>query len=633
MRKENRIAYAAALLLLAGLLPPVFSGCGKTPLVEPDSKVSVPLYLSVGEVREGLSTKMQDRIVQNDDPRTFRGIQNFYVVPFTIPEEGGSSVLREHVRKDDECLIENVQIRSASLPYEFGGTSATRGYYTAHAFVANHSNAVLAYGQATEESSETVPLGSMAFKRRNGSIIPNNNVTHRNGTVRADALSFDLESCLYNTQGAYDTWKLNNQLMLNAIAGVELQSGAKFREPSTYNNDLSLSAAFRAFTYEIFSTAGEAALLTALYNACHDIPAGADATAKLLAAEVCTVMEGYTTGTNPMLKMTASGGQTVVTLMHDPYTEFNLPNGAVAWQWGEWLVGQNGSGFGSPGKSEGVNLADPEDYCFPPALWYYVNSPLMGSTQGNMQSQFEDRTHYPTWSDIVSAKVGTQDCYTRGITLDCDAALIRDPLQYAVGLLKLQLAGPYTPGALYLEDRNGNQIPISGKPFPLTGIIIGGQRTQNFDFTASTADMRFLYDVDMNDANGEPMAWISTDVPCGPVYTLSLPTREHEDIQFALEFRNDSGVAFSGARGAIVLPGSTFYLIGHMLYNSGTADAQAVRPPAVFVKDCITTLTVRFEALASAYTILPELTSPDLQMGVSVRLSWDAVTPFSYELQ
>ena len=57
------------------------------------------------------------------------------------------------------------------------------------------------------------------------------------------------------------------------------------------------------------------------------------------------------------------------------------------------------------------------------------------------------------------------------------------------------------------------------------------------------------------------------------------------------------------------------------------------KPLGVFVKDRITTLSVKFKALSAAYAFLPEMATQDLQMGVTARLNWDVVTPYSSELQ
>jgi hypothetical protein len=413
MRKTHHIA--VSLALLASILPPVLSGCGKQG-PDRDERLSIPVLLSVGELSGGLSTKMTDGIVQNDDPRTFRGIQTFYIVPFSIPKEAAGDALREFVRATDPCLQENIQLSGNLQRYDFEGADATKGFYSGGSFVPDKTNTVLAYGQATEEYSDTAPLGSIAFKRRHGVIRPSDPVVIRTGTVPASDLAFDLEPFLYNTQANFDAWKAAHLSMLNAIAAAAAGT-AIFKEPATYENDVTLAAAFRAFSGEgkVFSSGDVPALLTRLYRTCSTMPSNAKDAAKQVAVAVCATIDGYMAGAAPLLARTGgSAGTSIISMVRPADVAFGLPEGAVALQWGEIRIGLTGSGFGFPDKAEGVNLAPTQSYCYPPALWYFVNSPLMGNPLGGMQDQFEDRTRYPQWKDIVDAKAGSTSYYTRG---------------------------------------------------------------------------------------------------------------------------------------------------------------------------------------------------------------------------
>ena len=621
MRKELHIV--VSLALLACLLPPILTGCGKDSLAV-DGKLSIPVFLSVGDLPTGVETKMTDQIVQNDDPQTFRGIHNFHVIPFNISHE--------FVEGQDQCFEENIQMADKLNTYSLTGSDASWGYYSGGSYVKNLTNSVLMYGEAAALSSETIQLGTVAYKQRYGVIVPNEAVTNRtNGIKKAEVLAFDLEPIL-SDQDKFSTWRSNHLAMLNAIANATSGTGT-FKDPATYGDDATLSAAFRTFSGEgqVFSSANLPVLLTNLYRLCFSMPSTAKTAAVDVANKIRTVIESYATATSPLLSISGSGQDASVSLVQPVNAVFGLPEGTVAFQWGKLLVGTSGSGFGSPDKSEGVNIV-PDKYCFPPALWYYVNSPLLGSSTSGTEDRF--RTN-PTWADIVNAKdkIEGTPIYTRGVVLDTKAALVRDPLQYAVGMLSLKLNGPSPSTATELADNKGKKISIEDTNFPLTGIIIGGQRTQNFDFTASNGDIRFIYDADVNDSFGTAKSWLSFNETCKPVYTLTFPTRKEEDVYFALEFCNESGESFTGARNCTILPGSKFYLIGKMEYSKGTTSNGASAPDAVFVKDHITTLTVSFEALAGAYSVLPELATRDLQIGVKAKLDWDVVTPYSHVLQ
>jgi len=629
MRKELHII--VPLALMACLLSPVLTGCGKDSLAV-NEKISIPVFLSVNDVSEGVGTKMLDKVVQTDNPQTFRGIQNFYVIPFSIAKETSSNYVREVVYPDDPAFKENIQLSSKLGLYDFTGTGPAKGYYSGGSFINTFTNAVLVYAEAKDESSATLKPGTVAFKQRNGVIVPNEAVTNRSDGTKASAFAFDLEPMLsgdHNSQ--FNTWKTAHLDMLNAIAGAT-SGTATFKEPSTYGNDATLSAAFRAFSGEgrVFSSADLSIILTNLYRICSTMPSGATTLAKAVAHQICIVMDGYKTGDNPLLVIAGTGADTFVSMTQPANDFFGLPEGAVVFQWGEMQTGLSGSGFGSPDKTEGVNLAPLTDYCFPPALWYYSNGPLLGSSVGGQEDQFKNST---TWSEIVNATSAGTAVYTRGIVLESKAALVRDPLQYAVSMLALKLNGPYPADTRELSDKNGKKISIMEQEFPLTGIIFGGQRKQNFDFTASDADMRFVYDAEVYDeTDNTPKGWISSDWPSKTIYTLAFTTREKEDIYFALEFTNNSGESFTGTQDRAILPGSKFYLIGKMDYSNLPAEQKA-KQASVFAKDHITTLTVQFESLAGAYSVLPELATPDLQLGVSAKLTWDALTPNSAELQ
>lgn len=619
------------LALLACLLPPVLTGCGKGSLAV-DEKISIPVFLSVNDISEGVGTKMLDRVVQTDNPQTFRGIQKFYVIPFSIAKETSSNYVREVVYPDDPAFKENIQLSSKLSQYDFTGAGPAKGYYSGGSFINTFTNAVLVYAEAKDESSATLKPGTVAFKQRNGVIVPNEAVTNRSDGTKASAFAFDLEPMLsgdHNNQ--FNTWKTAHLNMLNAIAGAT-SGTATFKEPSTYGNDATLSAAFRAFSGEgeVFTSADLPVRLTTLYRTCSAMPAGAKDAAKNVASAICAKIDSYTTGTSPLLSRQDSAEGAVISLTQAVNTYFGLPEGAVAFQWGDILVGTSGSsGFASPDRSEGVNLAALQDYCYPPALWYYVNGPLLGSSVGGQEDQFKNSS---AWSDIVNATSAGTAVYTRGIVLESRAALVRDPLQYAVALLKLKLDGPSPATLTELPDKVGKKISIKDDNFPLTGIVIGGQRTQNFEFTAVGDAMRFIYDIDVVDNSGAPKGRISYNWACDPIYSLAFQTRNGEDIYFALEFRNGSGESFTGVRGCTILPGSKFYLIGKMAY-SDLPPEQKAKQASVFAKDHISTLTVQFEALAGAYSVLPELATPDLQLGVSAKLTWDALTPNSAELQ
>lgn len=609
MKRGNLVILTA---LVAFLLSPVFTGCGKDVLPE-NERVSVSFSLPVGQAAGGVATKMSGDVVQNDNPKTFRGIQQLYVLPFKIEAE--NNVIREIVYASDAPEeLRAMPYYTSLMDFKDNQDKTIKGYIFDGVVMNRGVNTVLVYGLAAEKASETMAPGSVPYKQHFGSLV----LTAPSKVAKAGDIQFNLEPFLsiQNQKDAFSQWKSDNIALLNEVANASVTIGDKtysFKTPSSYNS-ATLESVLNAFTSEGVVFPGSNAMIgqkmTALYKSCKNLSQNATGAVKELAGQICTIIEGRT----DLLEIADSG---TVTRKVAEDEVFGLPDGVVTVRWGVKL--SDGSlGFDSPDKPEGVNVTAVADFCYPPSLWYYVNSPLLSSSDDTAKDLFENNGK---WSEIISKGNG----WVRGVTNVTRMAAVRDALQYGVALLCLNIK---KAAATSLKDNKDKDVSIDNDSFPLTGVIIGGQRTQTFDFTVlddPDNDMRFIYDADVNDKDGNAQAWISSTTDNSPVFTLALPTRQAEDINFALEFRNDSGVSFVGARECTILPGSKFYLIGTMKYDEGTTSGSE-KPAGVFVKDCYTTLNVSFEALASSYSILPDLNAADLQFGVNAKLTWDALT-------
>ena len=622
MKTGTRIFIPA---LIACLLPPVFTGCQEKDNLRPDERVTVSFSMPVGQTIGGLSTKMSGEVVQNDLSQTsFRGIQELYVLPFIIQKQGTNGEnWREEVWSTDEYGDIRTMPGYNSLKDYLGDNGQTiKGYIFDRIVMNRDVNTVLVYGQATETSSNATPSGSVTYKQHYGSLVP----THLMDVNVAGSIRFDLEPFLNGSdqKQAFAAWKAANLGLLNEVADASVTIEGQtysFKTPSSYNN-APLEAALNAFTSDGAVFPGSNAMiglkLTALYKTCTTLSTTADTEpVRKLAAQVCTIIDDKT----ELLEV--NNGTVTRKVATDEV--FGLPDGVVTMRWG-FTLSDGSLGFESPDKPEGVNVTAVDAFCFPPALWYYVNCPLLSNSEDNAKDLFVADTK---WSDILKSDKG----WIRGITNVTRVAAVRDQMQYAVALLRLDIS---KTASTTLKDNAevAVNVPVDNDNFPLTGIIFGGQRTQAYDFTVwddPDNDMRFIYDADMNDQNGAAQAWISSTTASKPVFTLALSTRTTEDVNFALEFRNDSDTAFTGVHGCTILPGSKFYLIGTMEYSKGTTSG--TRPPSVFVKDHYTTLNVSFDALASSYAILPDLRQADLQLGVNTKLTWDALSSTSVPIK
>lgn len=278
-----------------------------------------------------------------------------------------------------------------------------------------------------------------------------------------------------------------------------------------------------------------------------------------------------------------------------------LPDGAAALRW-------TSNGFTVRTATTTLdNINGIVRYTYPAELWYFTDSPIRTS-----DSQVEKTTYAArTWSDLLDYS------YQGGATVrgNTRSVAVEEPLQYGVGRLKLTLAK--VTGVL--NDANGETVSyLTASELPLRGVIIGGQHTVGFDFKPkgeqSDVDGRFIYDsvVGEAEANGDYT-----------VSTLVLQSYDGEKVPIVLEFENKIGHQFAGQDG-IVYPNTKFYLLAQVDPADHGDGEYANR---VFTKDFTTTMTMKVNSLAKAYSCLPDLLAPRLEIGVEVTTQWIQSTP------
>lgn len=145
---------------------------------------------------------------------------------------------------------------------------------------------------------------------------------------------------------------------------------------------------------------------------------------------------------------------------------------------------------------------------------------------------------------------------------------------------------------------------------PLTGIIVGDQKDVDFRFMPGTGPSRYIYDNVIDGA-----LKIGSTAPY--TQTLVLETAAGSPVHIALEFRNTTGYTLHCQQGDI-LPRCKFYM-------AGVLDAPS--EGSVFSKDHKTSVTVRINTLDSAYTTVPDLHSPQLEIGLVAEMKWNQITP------
>ena len=108
--------------------------------------------------------------------------------------------------------------------------------------------------------------------------------------------------------------------------------------------------------------------------------------------------------------------------------------------------------------------------------------------------------------------------------------------------------------------------------------------------------------------------------------TLLLESAKNGEVHFALEFRNNTGYTRQCQQGEI-LPRCKFYVAGVLEAPSGSSKFSSV-----FSKDHRTSVKVKITSLESAYTTVPDLHSPQLEIGLVAEMKWSQITPQSLVL-
>ena len=294
---------------------------------------------------------------------------------------------------------------------------------------------------------------------------------------------------------------------------------------------------------------------------------------------------------DPVLKACLSNGYPSAA------TSLGLPDGAAALRW-------TGTEFSvRTTKTTLDNINGINRYTYPAELWYYVDSPIRTSNIRLDKTFYQDKNN---WNSILNTFFGG-----KSITASTKAVAVEQPLQYGVGRMQLTLK---TITGTLKDSKDQVVENTSAANLPLTAVITGGQHTVGFDFKPmepeSDVDARFIYD---------PIVGTS-----GTVNTLVLQTYDGEKVPVVLEFENKTGNKFHGKDG-IIYPNTKFYLIG--LVDPADGDGDDDLKARVFTQDHTTTMTMKVTSLANAYSCMPDLLSPRLELGVQVVTQWIYSTP------
>ena len=324
----------------------------------------------------------------------------------------------------------------------------------------------------------------------------------------------------------------------------------------------------------------------------------------------------------------------------------------------------------SVGSSDNIQVALSK-INYPAELVYFDNSPIITS------NVYKKATDYPVttagWdATSTTGTVKTFDSdWTRNstITPSTRAVAMQNNVNYGVALLESDVklaSNTMTDNMKAITGSTANQsidVSTTDNALRVTGLLIGGQPAHvEWDMTHTHSNSttsgwnenndfdHVIYDKDVSASLGE--AALTTSATTNKNYTVVLDnytadTNGQKNVKIALEIKNGK-TPFYGKYN-LIPANSTFYLVGELdlsktdeTYTPNTdrtAEDSKYRitqesTKRVFVQDykTVAKITISSDALADAYSTIPDLTTSQVVFGLSVDLNWEPGITFSVEM-
>ncbi len=530
--------------------------------------------------------RMPGTTVQVNGMSEFNGLTGITLLPFAKSEE---AIIASDVR--------------------LGGANITLDDLT-KAEIASKNN------QAKLYNDVSIPLTTSSFlfyakSAAAGDLFDVGSLKPTPATLDADpsGISFDLEQIMPSATTEYTTGHDALIAYLNAVANAEA-GGVKWCDvpASGTGADAGMAALFATFsTMHGLSSFEVSRVLTDLYRSLKPLR-----TTNALADAVMDAIDTHT-------GVTMTGTNTDSVSLSGDLAGFpencKLPSGSVDIKW----VGESTDAF-----QDGLysNMAALDKYVYPAQLWYYVNS-FIKTSNSSKKTVYDNTTN--AWGDVLAAHEGPLSVNSR-----TRAVAIKDPIQYAVGRLDVGVktaASPLKDNSNLVEPEAVDvAVPAAG--FPITGILVGGQKQVKFDFTTNTTATEYtIYDKNMSYAT---MAATTSDMLVAHYnHTLVLETAASTVVRIAVEMENNTGKDFYGVGNQLIPNGGKFYVVAQLDPSTQLSSATEKK---VFKQDYTTTATLTLKNLKNAYNTIPDLRTPELELGFSVNLEWRTGDTYDVDL-
>lgn len=623
----NRLRSIWFFCLLTILLSAGLVSCEREDVLDGKEQLGdheVCLAMRVGSVSQ---TKANVSVIEEMKPTgaSFRGLDNVFVIPFSgnavnpgsvplslaleLPGFEPEGVYNAHLYQMHQAIPKGTQM---VLAYGKGLTQAqntevkTKQVYGSLEVNVSGATAgdlrfspVPMYASTTDTPQEALTIANTLTRIVNGSSYKITAYYGNGGASKEITVDWSGDLRDSNLSDCYQQMTAEGRLLPGSGSGVSVLLTSLYRALNLESIDeVQYKLEIDGVTYDARNGEGDPLLYKDIFNG--------------LRKEILDKMEALSKGVDPVLDINATD-KTVA--FHDGsvqgYPEnLGLPSGAATVRWSP-------TGYVVPLQNGLDGIAALSDYCFPPALYYRANTAIKTS---NDELDANIINHSSDWPLILSTyyKSGAK------VTNLTASMALEDPLNFAVGMLSATIQA----GNEDLLDNNYHtQVHLTNTLFPLTGIIIGRQYPQYFDFTpvydsqASPEPRQYyLYD---NQISGVSL----TSAKSSEFRTLALQTPQEKSVYVCLEFlNNSSSTTFYGIDEGRIMPGHHFYLVGLLEVPS---DSQF---RSVFIQDHITSVNFVIKSLENAYSAIPDMGIPQLSIGVLAQLNWQMATPIELPL-
>ena len=601
----------------------LLTGCKDSVYVEPTPvdpslrhMVITQLSLSFSGAKD-MPTRMSSEMVQAD--RQFRGMQNVSLYPYKINSEGFNASEPVQLGTVLETGPKIQLPGNGDMPEKDNADNAISSAANISQFYNNiripeGTNAFLFYGEAAAPTD--------ADPKEYGSIKPTGLVDE---IADVSTVRFELNQ-IYETETSY-TKAQDLAAFLTAVINTS---------EWVASSDADLIALRDEMTKNIAgSSANVLALVQDLYTTLNNRKYQDGGTKEAVADKILDQIAEKTVANVGVLSFKDEDNDGEPDLDGYP-SEKSLPDGAAYLKW-------NGSAFNAITEAEAISSNfDPDkviytvsltSFAHPASLWYYANSPVAVTPNRNVSEIYEAATpgKWTSWLKFLQ----DYDAFgykTNGeVTSAVSSVALVNEVAYGVARLdltvqsaKIETDGSITP-LTQLEDRVGNIITLTSDAFPVTGVLVGGQKPVDFRFYPTTSeDPLTVYDTQIPD--GMQLSKTQSEVN----HTLLLQTAIQSDdqiaagtdeaIRVAVEFQNNL-VDFFGVDNQLIPKGCKFYMVGELKASNYTLNpGNSIKQ--VFTRDYTTVVNFKAKSLKGAYNVIPDLRLATLQLGLSVNLNW-----------